>query len=183
MKPKIKKCKNKGCSNTFEQYNSLVSWCSPACGYQTSQEKLKQKEAKDWKQRKKQLKEQVKTLKQYEADAKRSFQKWVRLRDKDKPCISCGSSEKELVDGGHYFKAELYSGLIFDERNCHKQCRKCNRYLGGNEIQYRLGLVERYGKEYVEKLEQESKDKRVYKFTKKELIAIKLKYDLKIKEL
>jgi len=104
------------------------------------------------------------------------------LRDKDKGCVSCGTINSDLFDGGHYFKAELFSGLIFDERNCHKQCRKCNRFLGGNEIQYRLGLVQRFGIDFVEELEADSIGKRVYKFSKEELIAKKLKYDILIKE-
>jgi len=181
MKPKKKKCKV--CKTPFEQYNSLVSWCSPGCGYKLSQEKLKDKKANEWKVEKKQLREKLKTLSQYEAEAKKSFQHWVRLRDKDLPCISCGEFHKDLWDGGHYFKAELYSGLIFDERNVHKQCRRCNRFQGGNEIQYRLGLVERFGGEFVYQLEKDSIEKRVYKFTKQELIAKKLQYDIKIKEL
>jgi len=180
MKPKKRKCSV--CKNYFEQYNSLVSWCSPKCGFKLSQSKLKEKESREWKERKKVLKEKVKTLGQYEAEAKASFQLWVRLRDKNLPCISC-AEHKELVDGGHYFKAELFSGLIFNEKNVHKQCRKCNRFLGGNEIQYRIGLVKRFGEDYVNQLEQESIDKRVYKYTKQELIEIKKKYDLKIKEL
>lgn len=183
MKPKIKTCKNKDCTNKFEQFNSLISWCSSKCGYELSQTRLKDKESKEWKVRKKRGQEQLKTLGQYEMDAKKSYQKWVRLRDKDLACISCNEFVKDLWDGGHYFKAELFSGLIFDERNCHKQCRKCNRYDGGNEIQYRLGLVKRFGQEFVDGLESDSVAKRVYKFTKKELISIKLKYDIKIKEL
>ena len=180
MKPKKRKCKV--CKNYFDQYNSLVTWCSPKCGFKLSQSKLKEKESREWKERKKVLKEKVKTLGQYEAEAKASFQLWVRLRDKNLPCISC-NEHKELVDGGHYFKAELFSGLIFNEKNVHKQCRKCNRFLGGNEIQYRIGLVKRFGEDYVNQLEKESIDKRVYKYTKQELIEIKKKYDLKIKKL
>lgn len=181
MKTKTKKCKV--CSKPFEQFNSIVTWCSPVCGYALSKIKLKEKKANEWKTEKKNLREKLKTLSQYEADAKKSFQHWVRLRDKDLPCISCGEFHKDLWDGGHYFKAELFSGLIFDERNVHKQCRRCNRFQGGNEIQYRLGLVERFGLEFVDQLELDSIKLRNYKYTKKELIAKKLKYDIKIKEL
>ena len=181
MKAKKKKCKV--CGKEFEQYNSLVSWCSPQCGFKLSQSKLKEKRTKEWQAEKKRLKTQLKTLKQYEAEAKKSFQKYVRLRDKDLPCVSCGATDTDLWDGGHYFKAELFSGLIFDERNVHKQCRKCNRYLGGNEIQYRIGLVDRFGENYVKQLEKDSISKRVYKFSKEELIAKKLHYDIKIKEI
>lgn len=148
----------------------------------SAKKKIKAQTKKRQNEEKAFLKKKIKTLGQYEAEAKKSFQKWIRMRDYGKPCISCGSNEKDLVDGGHFFKAELFSGLIFDERNCHLQCRKCNRYLNGNELQYRKGLVTRYGLEYVEKLESESDSKRIYKFTKNELIAKKLQYDIKIKE-
>jgi hypothetical protein len=53
--------------------------------------------------------------------------KMVRLRDAEQPCISCGGNDKDLWDGGH-LKAEIYSGVIFNPANCHKQCRKCNRF-------------------------------------------------------
>jgi len=146
-------------------------------------EKVLKQYKKEWNDKKAVLKNNLKTLGQYEAEAKKVFQKWVRMRDALLPCISCNSYDKDQYDGGHYFKAELFSGLIFDERNCHKQCRKCNRYDGGNEIQYRIGLVNRYGKEFVEQLEADSVDKRVYKYTKNELIAKRLQYELKIKEI
>jgi len=137
----------------------------------------------NWKEQKKVLKEKVKTLSDYEAEAKKSFQKWVRLRDENLPCISCGTTKDVEYAGGHYFKAEIYSGLIFDERNCNKQCNAyCNKYRDGAQAEYRIGLAERYGKDFVEQLEADSIIKRQYKFSKSELIEIKQKYDLKIKE-
>jgi hypothetical protein len=127
------------------------------------------------------LREKLKTLGEYKADARKSFQKWIRLRDKDKPCISCGNNA-DLEDGGHFYKAEVYSGLIFNENNCHKQCRKCNRFMNGNELNYRKGLIVRYGIDYVTNLDNICNINRVYKYTKEELIAKKLQYDIKIKE-
>jgi hypothetical protein len=37
----------------------------------------------------------------------------VRLRDANENCISCGGNDKDLWDGGHLKKAEIYSGVIF----------------------------------------------------------------------
>jgi hypothetical protein len=54
--------------------------------------------------------------------------------------------------------------------------------LSGNLLEYRKGLVNRYGIEYVEKLESQSDEKRNHKYTKQELIAKKMQYDIKIKE-
>jgi len=129
------------------------------------------------------LRQKLKTLSEYEAEAKKSFQKWVRLRDRDMPCISCNNPNPTDEAGGHYFSAGMYSGLMFDERNCHKQCNTyCNKYLSGNLLEYRKGLIERYGYEFVAELELDSIKKRNYKYTKDELINIKNKYDAKIKE-
>jgi hypothetical protein len=104
------------------------------------------------------------------------------LRDSDKPCISCNSTTADTFDGGHFYKAEVYSGLIFNENNCHKQCRKCNRFMNGNELNYRKGLIARYGIDYVTNLDNICDINRVKKYTKEELIAKKLQYDIKIKE-
>ena len=177
---KLKKCKVCYQKFVLERFNQQT--CDYKCAIELAKNKQKEKIDKEWKVKKAVLRDNLKTLGQYEAEAKKSFQKWVRMRDDKQPCISCGVQETDLFDGGHYFKAELFSGLIFDERNCHKQCRKCNRFLNGNELQYRSGLISRYGIEFVDKLEAESNAKRVYKFTKDELIVKKMQYDIKIKE-
>jgi len=67
--------------------------------------------------------------------------------------------------------------------NCHKQCRKCNRFLNGNELNYRLGLIARYGEQYANDIERLANDTRQMKFTRDQLIAKKLQYDIKCKEL
>jgi hypothetical protein len=177
---KQKRCKV--CQELF----TPIQFAQTACGYKcaiihSKNLKLK-KELKDWKVEKAILKDKLKTLGQYEAEAKKSFQKWIRMRDDKQPCISCGIEQTDLWDGGHYKKAEIYSGVIFDENNCHKQCRKCNRFLNGNELNYRQGLIQRYGIDFADHIEQKANETRNHKFTKEELIAKKLKYDLLIKE-
>ena len=126
------------------------------------------------------LRDSLKTLTQLEGEAKKPFQKFIRLRDADKPCISCGSFTASIWDGGHFYKAEIYSGLIFNEDNCHKQCRKCNSFLGGNENNYRLGLIERYGEPFVLNLDKLAISKRNYKYERKELTGIKKYYQKQI---
>ena len=127
------------------------------------------------------LRQKLKTLGQFEAEAKKVFQKWIRLRDESKECISCQVKETDLFDGGHYKKAEIYSGVIFDQRNCHKQCRKCNRFLGGNELMYREGLIKRYGLDFVNQLEIDANETRNKKYSREELIEIKQYYAEKIR--
>lgn len=82
------------------------------------------------------------------ASAQKAINQYVRVRDRDKPCISCG--EYRELQAGHYLTR---SELRFDERNIHGQCRHCNIDLSGNRAAYRLGLIDRYGLEYVESIE------------------------------
>jgi hypothetical protein len=178
---KDKKCKV--CLKIYTPRIFAQSVCSPCCAIIHSKNLKKIKEQKEWKAEKAILKDKLKTLGQYEAEAKKAFQKWIRMRDDKQPCISCGIEQTDLWDGGHYKKAEIYSGVIFDENNCHKQCRKCNRFLNGNELNYRQGLIQRYGIEYADQIEQKANETRNYKFSKAELIAKKLKYDILIKEI
>jgi len=112
------------------------------------------------------------TLPKLKAKAQSTFNAFIRNRDKELGCISCGS---KIDHAGHYFSSGHYSALTFDETNVHGQCLKCNNFLHGNLIMYRIGLVERYGDKYVIKLESKSKNK-VYKYSREELQDVILKY-------
>lgn len=179
-----RKCLN--CKKRFEVKSDNHVLCGFECYsvYQHNQQKKKRlQEEKKQKQEKAVEKEKSKTLTQYKTEAKQSFQKYIRLRDQDQPCISCGKYNCTDWAGGHYFPAGVYSGMVFDERNCHKQCNShCNKFRNGNLIEYRIGLVNRYGVEYVEQLESDAIKRKDYKYTKQELIAKRLQYDLKCKE-
>ena len=180
MKPK--KCKV--CKTDFVPVKFAQACCNYICAIVHAKNLKKQKEQREWKQEKKVIKDKIKTLSEYEKDAKKSFQHWIRLRDKNLPCISCGNSNTNDWAGGHFYSAGMYSGFMFDERNVHKQCNThCNKHLSGNLLEYRKGLIKRFGNAYVDELDSISDSKRNYKFTKAELIAKKLKYDILVKEL
>lgn len=179
---KAKKCKV--CLNTFIPIQFAQIVCGYKCAIEHSKELKKKKEQREWKANKAILKNNLKTLSEYEAEAKKSFQKYIRMRDAKLPCISCGNQNAKDWSGGHFYAAGTYSGLIFNENNCHKQCNTyCNKYLSGNLLEYRKGLINRYGQDYVDDLDRLSIERRNYKYTKEELIAKKLQYDIKIKEI
>lgn len=179
---KTKKCKV--CKESFTPVQFAQAVCNYKCAMIHSKNLKEQKEAREWKVNKAILKDKLKTLSQYEAEAKKVFQKYIRMRDVKLPCISCGKLNATDWAGGHFYSAGMYSGLMFDERNCHKQCNShCNKFLSGNLLEYRKGLIERYGQDFVNELDQISNEKRNYKYTKEELIAKKLQYEIKIKEL
>ena len=81
----------------------------------------------------------------------RHCNKYIRLRDKKKPCLSCG--KYTTLEAGHYYSAGHYSMLRFDEDNIWGQCSRCNRHLHGNLIEYRKGLVSRIGEEGIKALD------------------------------
>lgn len=187
----VKTC---SCGTEFEPYQipgrTIKSKYCIRCLVEKGRKKLKsdakkvaEAEKRKWNKEKKKIKQGLKSLTDYEKDAKAAAQLYARLRDKDQPCISCGGLTSPIWDGGHRFKAEIYSGVIFDEHNIHKQCRKCNFYLGGNEDNYHSGLIKRYGTEYVEALEKRALETRNRKYTREELIGIKNYYKNKIKQL
>lgn len=107
---------------------------------------------------------------------RKPFHKWIRQRDKSFGCISCGSTKSAVYDAGHLYKAEVFTGLIFDEHNVHKQCRKCNFYLNGNEGEYRKGIVNRYGEQYLAEIDAKANYNRVKGWSREELWDIKTKY-------
>lgn len=168
--PKCKHCKE---PYKKERINQIV--CSPECAYKLQSKAKDKKEKEETKVKK----EKLKTYTQKVNDAKKVFQKWIRNRDKDLPCISCGSTiSNPCWDAGHYKKAELYRGVIFNENNAWKQCRKCNFFLDGNELNYRQGLIKRIGLCEVINLDNLAEQTRKYKYSDAELDSIKKQYKL-----
>lgn len=170
-------------------YKTTAKVCSVTCALQYNldhPDEIKPyfqiKEKKEWNKQKKAIKGKLKTLSELEKEAKKEFQSWIRKRDQRKPCVSCGCRlNKTNTHASHYFAAGQYSGYMFDERNCHSSCVQCNTFLHGNLLNYRKGLIERYGQIYVDELEFGAHEKRNYKYTREELIEIKNKYREKIK--
>lgn len=176
---KQKKCKS--CGVLFTPFKTTQKVCSTKCALDLSKLEIDKKEAKEWSKTKKEWKEKNKTRTQKINEAKKVFQAWIRERDTDKPCISCGTTKADDWHGGHYLKAEVYTGLIFDEDNVHKQCLKCNTFLDGNELNYRIGLIKRIGEAAVLRLESIKDSMKSYKWSDDELNEIKKKYVLKHK--
>jgi hypothetical protein len=92
------------------------------------------------------------TLPQLRIKAGVVFRKWIRKRDTEQPCISCGTWDTS--DAGHFYSAGHYPELEFHPDNVHVQCKKCNMHLHGNLIEYRKKLIVRIGEQSVEKLDE-----------------------------
>ena len=136
-----------------------------------SQEKRKKQERKELREAKQRIKSRAEWLK----EAQNEVNRYVRLRDKDLPCISCGRFHNGQYHAGHYRTVGSAPELRFELSNIHKQCAPCNNHLSGNIVNYRLRLVEKIGAEAVEWLEGKHEP---LKLTIPEIIAIRDKYRL-----
>jgi len=122
----------------------------------------KQKKAKERIKRKalKVRKESLKTIGDRTKGAQTAVNKYIRMRDYGKPCVSCGSLPEPkrggTMDAGHYRSRGAAAHLRFDLFNIHAQCVKCNRFGSGNAVDYRIELIKRIGLERVERLEHDN---------------------------
>jgi len=105
-------------------------------------------------------KEAIKTAGEYIKEAQASVNRYIRMRDHGRPCISCGSSPEQKrggsMDAGHYRSRGSAGHLRFNVLNIHAQCVKCNRFGSGNAVDYRLELIKRIGLDRVERIEQDN---------------------------
>ena len=184
MKPK--KCK--ACKQEFIPSRRIQPACSIPCAIALV-EKAKAKKAIEAKKverrRDAETRVRLKTKPQLTKEAQREFNRYIRLRDANQGCICCGQPLGEGsigggYDAGHYRSVGSAPHLRFDERNVHAQRKRCNRYGAGRAVEYRAGLITRYGLEFVESIEADQTPKH---HTREELIAIRDEYRRKAKEL
>jgi len=116
------------------------------------------------------------------AKAQKSFNEFIRLRDKDLPCVSCDKPKDWHGQWhcGHFKTVGARADLRFNEDNASKQCSKCNNYLSGNLVNYRFELIKRIGEPRVLALDVELPAPRLKASDYEE---IHKQYQQKIKEL
>lgn len=186
--PRPKKCSVKTCRASFVPRQSFQTWCSPDCAVviaRGKQEKKRKAMATIERREIKVRKEKLKTRSDHMREAQQAFNEFIRWRDQlaGHPCISSGKPldwSGNAVDAGHYRSVGSAPHLRFDERNCHAQSKQDNRFLSGNAVDYRIGLIARIGQEAVDALES---DQSVRKYTVDEIKAIKAECRAKTREL
>lgn len=110
--------------------------------------------------------------------AQKAINEFIRLRDKDEPCISCGRHHTGQYHAGHYRSVGAAPHLRFNIFNIHKQCSACNNHKSGNAIEYRINLVKKIGVEKVEWIESQNK---ALKLSIQDIRAIKFYYRKMVK--
>jgi hypothetical protein len=129
-----------------------------------------------------------KTVTQLKKILWKEFSRYIRLRDairttgntKSALCITCKQlHEIKGMDAGHGI-TRGESSTLFDERNVHAQCKRCNM-RGGEQYLYMIEVDNLYGEgtaEELQRLRHETK-----KFSRPELIEMIIDYKQRIKEI
>lgn len=146
---KPKKCAV--CGEEFIPNKTTQRVCGMTCAISFGKSNIQKQNAKAWQKEKKIRKEKLKTQSDWQQDLQKVFNEFIRISQKGSKCISC--DKKNPTDAGHYRSIGAHPELRFEEKNVNLQCRKCNGYWGGNLIEYRKGLIKKYGVEVVEWLE------------------------------
>ncbi len=188
MPRKCKECKAPIPSvRTCDTFFLKKGYCSidhmASHGMQKARDAQAKKERKEHKARK----EALKSRGDHAKDAQAEVNKFIRTRDKGKPCISCGNMPNSGayvggggIHAGHYRSVGACPELRYCEDNIHIQCVNCNVHNSGNAIDYRIGLINKIGLERVEWIEGPHSAK---KYTIEQLKEIKLEYRAKWREL
>jgi len=173
VKPiKQKKCKI--CKAYFTPLKPLQLVCQWKCAIEFAKNQKIKTVKKEVKEAKLKLKSRSDWLKETQI----VFNKYIRLRDQNDGCISCGSTSASSYHAGHYRSIGSAGHLRFNEHNCHRQCAACNTHLSGNLIRYRLGLIRKIGIQLVETLES---DNATVKWSIDEIKILKAQFSAKIK--
>ncbi|EPQ0971593.1 recombination protein NinG [Citrobacter farmeri] len=177
-----RKCAHKACRQWFHPLRDGQVVCSFECASAIGKEQTakareaaKQKaaqrqrtEEKAGRQRRKAKRESFKTKAQWDKEAQSAFNRYIRIRDEGKECVSCGNPligksnylTGSAIDASHYRSRGAASHLKFNVFNVHSACTRCNRQLSGNAVEYRIRLIDRIGLERVERLESNNEPRR-----------------------
>ena len=186
--PKPKTCKNPDCRVSFVPQRLGQAVCNYTCGLaikDVNQDRARKSLAQVGRADIKVRKEALKSRGDHMREAQQAFNEFIRWRDQAAGhlCISSGKPldwSGNAVDAGHYRSVGSAPHLRFDERNCHAQSKQDNRFLSGNAVDYRIGLITRIGQQAVDALEA---DQSVRKYSVEQIKGIKAYYRAKTKEL
>ena len=154
-----KKCRV--CTTLFLPSRPLQVACCPDCAQtlaRRNREKAEKRAATIERQKTRAALEALKSRADWLREAQAAVNRYVRLRDNDKGCVSC--DRPATWDGqwhaSHFRSVGAASAVRFNLWNIHKACSVCNHHLSGNLAAYRPRLVALIGQERVDWLDSQN---------------------------
>ncbi|MGU3377640.1 recombination protein NinG [Chryseobacterium sp. M5A1_1a] len=140
---KPKKCAV--CGGDFLPSKTTQKVCGLNCAISLGKSNVIKQNQKVWNKEKKIIKEKLKTHKDHLNDYQKVFNEFIRLKDKGKPCVSCGCKVVGNGHASHFFSVGSHPNVRFYEDNVHVSCVECNLHKHGNLAEYSLRLPKRIG--------------------------------------
>lgn len=148
----LKTYKPKRCRVGGEQFVP-VRFGQPTC-FNHAGEWMRLQRSKKIRKKNKELELELRSHSSWLQVLQKIFNKWIVLRDKSLPCISCGTTKDVMYSNGHFYTVGSYPNLRFDPDNSHKQCLNfCNKNQHGNLAEYRPNLIRKIGQKRFDELE------------------------------
>ena len=157
-----KAIKPKPCNSCKQIFTPWISTTQVTCSLKCAiaeadkqKEKLQERKRKAQRAETRKRREALKSKSELAREAQNACNEYIRLRDKDEPCISCGTTNPDIqYCAGHYKTRGAYPELRFHPMNLHKQCNHhCNLQKSGNIPEYRKSLIKKIGQSNVDWLE------------------------------
>lgn len=165
-----------GCGVKFFPSRPLQKAATPECALRISQQKREKEERKQLRARR----IEAKPLSWWKSKAQAAVNAYVRERDREYTCISCGRWHDGQWHAGHFLSVGAQPAIRFHEDNIHKQCQPCNEHKSGNHAEYRPRLIAKIGLKRVEWLEGPHP---AAHFTREDCQRIEAEYKAKVKAL
>lgn len=175
-KPKICAVKLGGCGLTFTPVKDMQKACGHLCAIKMGQianAKKAERAAKAEAAADRERLAELKPMAHWLGLTERVVNRYIKIRDRGLPCISCGTRRTVQWEAGHYLSVGSRPELRFEPKNINLQCHRCNEHLSGNQAKYRIGLVEKIGEAEVQALEGPHP---TAKFTRERLAEIRRKF-------
>lgn len=97
-----------------------------------------------------------KSLGSYKKKLWKLFSEYVRMKAANPDgfviCVTCGRSLHWKEAHASHFLPGRNNGILFDVRNCHPSCMRCNIFLAGNLSEYYPFMLKTYGGVVIEEL-------------------------------
>ena len=151
-------CKKYGLVEEMIKPNNLNAFCDYTCAAEYGQKKASEKRAKDDRKKTNMRKKELMTRKEWYDKLQKLVNQFARIRDKDKPCCTCGTTKDIKYDAGHFIAVKRggVDPRRFELTNIHKQCSiNCNVHGSGMRKEYREFIIKEYGENHLEWLECE----------------------------
>ena len=115
------------------------------------------------KKKAKKKKSKSKTLKALKTKLWKLTSEYIRRKYADEngyvSCVTCGTTRlwNDGIQAGHFIPKVQGLSVYFEEENIHPQCMPCNVFKDGNYRAYTLFMIDTYGREKIDELEDLAK--------------------------